>query len=265
MKNKSLASPVRCFFGALCIIVFSSLLHACAPVRIGPPSQPVDPQRISQYLSLIQEQEDVVHAFFCSGRLHMKGEGPYSEAQALFAGTKEPFRLKAEITHSWGRPLFYALIQEATIRILSFPEKRLYLGRVSSAELSRFFPGQFDPKLVWTLARGYPILLEHARAISVKSDQITLLDARGKTVQVIDFNPRSLHPQRVTLEGRDMEVSFSEFVQEDRFSYALQVRAHDVKKKRGLGFDLNKIVFNRAIPEDLFTIEPPPGFTLFPL
>ena len=264
MKNKNTVSSVPYLFGTL-FIFFLSLVHACAPVRIGPPSQPIDPQQISQYLSLIQEQEDVVHAFFCSGRLHMKGEGPYTEAQALFAGTKEPFRLKAEITHSWGRPLFYALIREGTIRILSFAEKRLYLGRVSSAELSRFFPGQFDPKLVWTLARGYPILLEHARAISKRSDQIMLLDAQGKTVQVIDYNPRNPHPQRVTLVERGMEVSFSEFVQESGFSYALQVRVNDVKENRGLGFDLNKIVFNRPIPQDLFTIEHPPGFTLFPL
>ncbi|MCP4668686.1 MAG: hypothetical protein GY849_20270, partial [Deltaproteobacteria bacterium] len=81
------------------------LLQCRAPLSVQPPAPPLSPQEIEHRVSEFMDQQDRVTAFFSSGRLKVKTKDSESEANTLIMGTRDPFRIKIEITHRWGRQL----------------------------------------------------------------------------------------------------------------------------------------------------------------
>ena len=254
--------PLGVFF-LLCFASF--FLQCCAPVSIRQPSRPFDHKKINDLISMSREQEMRVHALFSSGRLTIKRRGSEVELDALIAGVRDSGKIKIEITHPWGRPLLHILLNEKRFQILSFSEKKYYSGYLGSFDPSGFFPGILDPDQIWTFVRGYPVIRKHNRAVSLKENQATLLNTNGEFVQVIDFHPQSSPPCSVFFPEQGIKITFSNFQNEDGIYYARKVGLNDPRTGSRLTFDLKQVVFNKAIPEEIFQLEKPVGFeTILP-
>ena len=254
--------PLGVFF-LLCFASF--FLQCCAPVSIRQPSRPFDHKKINDLISMSREQEMRVHALFSSGRLTIKRRGSEVELDALIAGVRDSGKIKIEITHPWGRPLLHILLNEKRFQILSFSEKKYYSGYLGSFDPSGFFPGILDPDQIWTFVRGYPVIRKHNRAVSLKENQATLLNTNGEFVQVIDFHPQSSPPCSVFFPEQGIKITFSNFQNEDGIYYARKVGLNDPRTGSQLTFDLKQVVFNKAIPEEIFQLEKPVGFeTILP-
>jgi redox-regulated HSP33 family molecular chaperone len=74
------------------------------------PSVPLTREQVHQILSTLIVQSEQAESFISSGRLKVKVDESEFNANILLAGTKSPFRIKMEVTHRWGRPLFHILI-----------------------------------------------------------------------------------------------------------------------------------------------------------
>lgn len=215
---------------------------------------------IQAIISRIQEQDRKVSSFYTTGRIWMKDWGWESESNILIVGTKIPLKIKIEITHSWGRPILYALIDDTSLKVLSFTEKRLYIGTLAPETLSKFFPGDFSPDLIWAVLRGYPHLARHNRIASLRANQISLFDGKEKEVEIIDFFPENRFPQRATFPERNLTVSFLGFQEDRGIYYAREVRVNSMKGRRKLLIKNKDMVFNKPIPEEIFILEKPPMF-----
>ena len=249
--------PLGVFF----LLLFASFVfQCCAPVSVQHPSRPFDLQKISDFISMSREQERRVHALFSSGRLTIKGNGSETELNALTAGVRDSGKIKIEITHPWGHPFLHILLNEKRFQILSFREKRYYSGSLGSFDPSRLFPGILDPDLIWTFVRGYPVIRKNNRVVSLKENQTTLLNANGEFVQVIDFHPQNGTPCAVFFPGQDVKITFSDLKYEDGIYYAGKVGLNDPQTGSLLTFDLKQVVFNKAIPKEIFQLEKPVGF-----
>jgi hypothetical protein len=180
-------------------------------------------------------------------------------------GTRDPSRIKIEITHPWGRPLLHILIQETSLHILSFPEKRLYLGHLGTSAPLNLLPGRLDPDQVWSLVRGYPVLGIYEYANSSKLNQITLLNGKTEIIQVIDLYQESNLPHQISFPEQGIKVSFSDFENENGIYYAEKITLDDPEGEATLALDRNHMVFNKSIPEAVFALEIPPEFTVIPL
>jgi hypothetical protein len=207
-----------------------------------------------------RDQERQVHALFSLGRLTIKRGGSEAELNTLAAGVRDSGKIKIEITHSWGRPFLYILLRERRFQILSFGEKRYYTGYLGSLDPSGVFPGMLEPDQIWTFIRGYPVIREHNRAVSLEENQITVLNKNGEFVQVIDFHPQRSTPCSVLFPEQDIRLTFSDFKNEDGIYYARKVGLSDPRTDSELTFDLKQVVFNKAIPEEIFQLEKPVGF-----
>ncbi|MEE9613036.1 MAG: hypothetical protein V3W19_17405, partial [Desulfatiglandales bacterium] len=183
-----------------------------------------------------------------------------SESKVLIVATENPFKTKIEINHPWGRPIVHILIDEAKLEVLSFPEKKLYLGNFSPEALSKFLPGGFDSDLIWTALRGYPHLLRYHKAVSLKANQITLFNEKEKEVEIIDFYPESRLPVLVSFPEHHINLAFSDFQENEGIFYAMEVRVDNIKGEKDLVLKNKKMVFNKTIPEQIFVLEKPPGF-----
>jgi len=178
----------------------------------------------------------------------------------LIIGARDPDRIKLEITHFWGRPLFYILITETTLQILSFPEKRYYLADVREPLPPTFLPVHLDTDQLWALGRGFPLLSRHHHAVSDRGNQISLLNGKGNIVQLINIYPENHLPFQVFFPGQGLRLSFSGFEDDNSIQYAKKTQLHDQEHEIMLELILKQTAFNKTFDKSIFELTPPPDF-----
>ena len=208
----------------------------------------------------IQAQGDKVVSFYTSGTLRAHSWVWESEADFLIAGIKNPFMLKLEVTHPWGRPILHILIKEGRLEVLSFTENRLYVGIFTPRLLARFFPVKVDHDLMWAALRGYPHLLDYDGVSSGRGDQIVLFNGSGNEIAFIDLYSEGYFPKSAYYPETNLHLAFSGYRQSEGIDYAGEVEITGVKGNKRLVLQNRKMVFNKAIPGEIFTLEKPPMF-----
>jgi hypothetical protein len=241
------------------------LFQSCAPIPVKPPPSPYGYQEIARIISGFREQETRVDTFYSSGRLTVKAKNSESGSDILIVGSKKPFKLKIELTHAWGRPLLHITIHDSELQILSFTEKKYYHGQLGTPGSLKFFPARLDPDQAWALLRAYPGLRKYSRAVSLKGNQITLLNGKAEPIQVLDLYSEGTLPRLVSFPEQDIKVSFSDFESASGLKYARKIRLDDSKTETILVLKLKQMVFNKTLPESIFNLEKPKDFEMLPL
>jgi hypothetical protein len=220
---------------------------------------------VARLIRLFTEQQGRVSVFFASGSLAFEQEDREQKADLLVFANRIPFRVKLELTHAWGRPLFHLLLEGTRIQILSFSEKRLYVGHLSALDRWAFMPRAMTPDHLWPMLRAYPSLRSHHRAASFQGHRISLLDSEGRALQVIDVYPDTDLPHRVTFPEQSLSLTYSRYQQEEGIRYAREVRARDRKTETALVLKLKQVVFNQTPPAPVFSLTVPQEFEIHPL
>ena len=236
------------------------LLPYCTTVHKPPIKEPLSDQSLKKILTTIREQDDKVFSFYATGRLLTGDWYGQSEANILTAGTKRPFRIKIEITHDWGSPILHILIDRKRLEVLSFKDKTLFLSPFTSEALSEFLPGDIDPEFIWGALRGYPNLVNHDEVRSLRKDQISLLKGKDEAVEVIDLYPESQLPKSVLFPEKQITLSFTDFHNDEGIRYSRDVAVSQKGEKRKLALQNMTFVFNKPIPEEIFSQNKPPTF-----
>jgi len=220
---------------------------------------PISLNDATAVISRIHDQEKLASSFYTTGSVSIKDREWEPEAHILIAGTRSPLKIKIEITHPWGTPILHILISRKNLQILSFNEKRLYVGDFTPEVLSRFLPGGFlSPDLVWAVLRGFPNLISGYRIVSLGVNRISLSN-RDET-EIVDLYPENHLPRQVSYPSRYIDLVFAEFQEESGVFYARQVKVNSVVEKRELHLKTGKMVFNRRIPERIFVLKSPAMF-----
>jgi hypothetical protein len=232
-------------------------LSGCAPVLF---KKPLSDQELGNVASLLKAQEETVNAFYTTGQMIVKDWTWDQEANTLMAGTRSPLRLRMEVTHAWGQPIFHLLVAGKTFKALSYGERKLYMGDLTPGALSKFFPADLDADLIWEVLRGFPKLRLHGRMESRKADQVSLVDRNGDEREVLELDPESGLPRRVSFPERKVAVDYIDFQQEGGILHAKEVRVTQLEGTRELALKNGKMIFNKPIPDEIFRMEIPPGF-----
>ena len=217
-------------------------------------------QELGSVVSLLKTQEEAANAFFTTGQMVVKDWYWDQEANTLMAGTRAPLRLRIEITHAWGQPILHLLVVGRTFKALSYGERKLYMGDLTPGALLKFFPADLDADLIWEVIRGFPKLRPCGRMESRKADQLSLLDRNGDEMEILELDPESGLPRRVSFPERKVAVGYADFQQEGGILYAKEVKVTQLEGTRNLTLKNGKMVFNKTIPDELFRMEIPPGF-----
>jgi hypothetical protein len=248
----------------LTLFIFLVLFFLCGCATLyKPPSPPLSKETVKTILSGIREQDSGVFSCYMNGQLTVKNWVWSADSNILIVGTKDPYRIKIEVTHSWGRPILHVLIDKGILKVLSFEDNRLYISPFTPEALSEFFPGHFDTDLIWAILRGYPNLQTYHRAISLKPDQISLFNVQGEALAVIDFNSESRMPIHVLFPQQDITLEYSDFQKDGGIVYAREIKAKSREKRGNLVIKNKNIAFNKTIPEGIFVLEKPPSFETF--
>ena len=202
-------------------------------------------------------------SFIASGRMEIKDVQQDSiDTLSLVIGKKSPEKMiKIELTHPWGRPLIHILIKGNEAHILSFPEKRYYTISVDDIEFARTLPGgggKVDH--VWGLLRGFPVLQPYGRAETSPGRSISLFTDEGEKREIIRFIPGEDLPSGIFFPGSWTEIFFSDYSDIGGIMYAKKVKAIDQKAQTGIRLQIERMTFNKPVPESIFEIKIPDGF-----
>ena len=238
------------------------LLCSCATIEKRPVEKPLSERKVAAVIATMHEQERLVTSLVAGGKLTIKNWYWEAESDVLLVGTKEPFRVKVEIAHTWGQPILHILVHEGRLQVLSFGEQKLFVSPFTPQALSRFFPGDLDPLLIWTVLRGYPVLRPHDRALSGKAQQVRVLDGEERDTEVIDLVPGTHLPRRVSFPARQINLEFSEFQEQDGIFHAAKVNINPMNGGKKVTLHIDRMIPNRSIPADVFTLRVPPAFQI---
>ena len=241
----------------LLVLIGFVTLAGCAPVLIR---KPLSEPELGKVLSLLKAQEEAANTFFTTGQMVVKDWYWDQDANTLMAGTRVPLRLKVEITHAWGQPILHLLVVGRTFKALSFGERKLYMGDLTPGALSKFFPADLDAELIWDVVRGFPKLQSGGRVESTKADQVNVLNRHGDAVAILELDPESGLPRRLSFPERKVGIRYADFQQEGGILYAKEVRVKQLEGARDLTLTSGKMIFNKPVPDEIFRMEIPPGF-----
>jgi hypothetical protein len=208
----------------------------------------------------MEVQEERVRSFYGSALLVAEKWYGESEASLVMVGTRDPFHLKMEVTHAWGKPLAHILVDKGRVEILSFQERKLYIGTSPTQVLSRFFPGKISEDLVWSVLRGYPSLKPYRAVPTREEGRFVLMDDQSRVSGNFRIFMEGLWPATVHLKDEGLSLSFSRYQTVDGIDYADEVSVAADTGGGTLILKDRKMVFNRPVPSDVFSIHKPAGF-----
>ncbi len=210
-------------------------------------------------------QEQTVQTIVSSGTVSSGDWDSGAEASALIVGTLTPFRIKVEITHPWGHPLLHILIKESSITILSFSEKKCYVGETGREEALTVLGIPMNPAIIWSFVRAYPVLLPCFHVTGTAQNQITLINDRQESIQIVDFYPGRFHPRSSFFTKANTELLFSDYEGTGSIVYAQKITVNTPREKTRLVFVFDRITVNTPVPEQIFEMEAPAQFQRIPL
>lgn len=238
----------------LVLAALNLAIAGCATLGARPA---LSPPEISTTLAQLKDQRDRVTSFYSMGTVMLKRWVVESEqANILVVGTKDPFRLKVEVTHPWGGPILHVLLEGDRLRAFSFQESTLYTGPATQEALGVFLPSPPDLPSIWSVLRGYPPLPERGSIAAGPGPRIVWTGEGGDPLETLELLPESLAPARVLFHGSGLEVSFEDMQEKEGVLYAGEVRL-----KPGNGGQVvihnQRMVFNTDIPEKVFRLRIP--------
>lgn len=248
------------FLASTPFIVIAFLFAGCAGLPHGFLSPPLDPEKILEIVTKIQEQHTRVTTFYSMGNIVLTSWHGETESGILIVGSRDPYRMKMELTHSWGQPILHLLIDHGRLQALSFSEKRLYVGSFTPSVTARFFPEGLDADLIWAALRGFPRIDDYFSITSRRGNQIAVLGPGGEEVKSLELYPESFIPRLVRMPEQHLRTAFLEIQEEEGIYYAKRVEVEHTREGKRLILTTGNMVFNKTIPDEIFKLERPPAF-----
>jgi len=218
---------------------------------------------VENIIQNVKKQEDSVSEFYSTGKITINGLILDTSAKIFIFGKRDPLMFKMEILHSWGKPLIYFLIKENKLEIRHFIEKKHYTGSLTSDNLSKFLPNMdCSPDMLWSFLRGYPSFESYFRVYEGAPGVVNLEDQNKNTLGTITFSPGEGIKEAVSSPPLFLDMKFTEFQKIGDIDYAGKTVVEDIKGRKDLTLKRNKVVFNKHIPDAIFTLKNQPYFEI---
>ena len=243
-------------------IFLLTLVLGCASLEPFPPVKPFSQKESDRLISNLKDQEEKVSTFQGIGKLNLKKGEEEIEAN-LFAIGSNPYKIRLEITHPWGRPLLYIVADEKSISVLSLTDKKFFRGPPHSLDIKQFFLYGLDLDLAWKIFSGsVPILSASGGTVSLKPHEISLYNKQGEIIETISFSSKTLLPRSIYFPMKGLSILFSEFEEGDLGPHPLKIKVLKESEDQLVVIRYKSFTLNKPIPEEIFQLNPSPNFEI---
>jgi len=181
----------------------------------------------------------------------------------LFAVGSNPYKIRLEITHPWGKPLLYIVADEKNISVLSLRDKKFFKGPPHSFNMKQFFLYGLDLDLAWKIFSGsVPILPTYGGTVSLKPHEISLYNKQGEIIETISFSSKTLLPRSIYFPKKGLSMLFSEFEEGDLGPHPLKIKVLKENEDQLVVIRYKSFILNKPVPEEIFQLSPPPSFEI---
>ncbi len=225
----------------------------------SPPYAPFTQTETAQLISNLRAEGRRISSFHGVGRLRYRDREEESELNLLAAGGR-PFKVRLEVSHPWGRPLFFIVLDGDNTSVLSLVDHKFFKGQSNRLPMDLFFLLRLDLDSIWQILSGNVPVLPHSKAASLKPYEVTLYNGEGEVTQIISFFPRSLLPRSVSFPYEGITIMLSDFKQDDFGPRPLKIEIARKDTNQSVQIRYKDLTRNKPIPEEVFSLDPPPGF-----
>jgi len=252
------------FLSSLSIFLLALVL-GCAHLVSFPPAEPFSQQESDRLISNLRDQEEKISSFQGFGTLMFKKGEEEIEAN-LFAIGSNPYKIRLEITHTWGRPLLHIVGDERNVSVLSLTDKKFFRGTPHSLDIKQFFLCGLGMDLIWKIFSGsVPILSASGGAVSLKPHEISLYNKQGEVEEIVSFSPRTLLPRSIYFPKKGFSILFSEFEEGDLGPHPLKIKVLKEDEDHLAVIRYKSLTLNKPVPEEIFQLNPPTNFEIINL
>ncbi len=233
------------------LILFLFLFLGCA--RLISPVPALNLHEAAEVLHEIACSAEEIKSYFATGAIIIRDDQEETRLGFFFAGTRQPLRLKVEITHSWGREVLDGLLVGERLQVMDYVKKRRYEGPWAGSLLGEVLPDTLAPEHLWALLCGTIPLLDYDSFRIQGPDMVLLLDEGGRIVQAIRVDTRHMKPFWTGFPGTGIEVWFRSIQRDpEGLLFAKKVRIDLPEQGRSVTISFKTLTYNHPIPKEIF-------------
>ncbi len=237
----------------LVLVTFVTSILGCASLGTRP-GLSVSESKVRLLKHNLGEQSSAVKNFVSTGTLQVWEPTQRISATFVCVGSRNPFRLKLEITHTWGLPLLQILMYGRAVTVVDLYHHRTYHGQFGNK--LPFF-GKIplvNRTLLWSVMRAFPELMRHG-AISWSTEDGALVVRQDEEVdQEIRFDGKLHYPVNVLYPRLEVALRFSEFATQGSVVYAKAVEARHLANETSVHIKIKDILFNQDLNPQIFQL-----------
>ena len=234
------------------LILFS--IFGCAPLGTHPKSPSISQTKIQLLREGLAVQNRAVQTFVSTGSLEMWDTSQHIPTMFLTVASRNPFRLKVEITHSWGLPLLHILLNGNRVTVVDLYHHRTYHSALGiDAPFLDKMP-LLDRALMWSIMRAFPEVKDRGKISWSNKDRALVVKEAGEVTQEIRFDRNLQYPVNVVYPNLEVDVKFSDFTAQGNIVYAKKVKVTHLVRQASMRIKIKKIFFNQALDPKIFDL-----------
>lgn len=207
-------------------------LSACARLPTAPVGERPLVQSGPDLLNQLESRAAEIQSFKGKGNVSVVSPQKNYTGNALVAEYK-PSVLRVDVLNFWGQPVVAYLMNDQEIKLMVYPESKLYRGPANSTNLGRFIPLPFSIQDFMAILTGRvafekyekPVLIE-SKEPNVHSLELTSRGGNDRLKLTIDAESLNITAaQWRNPQGQDiMQAEFSEFFSQGAITMPREIK-----------------------------------------
>jgi outer membrane biogenesis lipoprotein LolB len=173
-------------------------LSACARLPTAPVGERPVVQAAPDLLKQLEDRANEIQSFRGKGNVAVVSPQKNYTGNALLTAYK-PSRLRVDVLNFWGQPVVAFLTNEQEIKLMIYPESKLYRGPANSTNLSRFIPLPVSIKDFMAILTG--------RIAFEQYEKPMLLETKDPNVYYLELTSRGGNDRvKLTIESQSLNI-----------------------------------------------------------
>jgi outer membrane lipoprotein-sorting protein len=214
------------------LLLLLMLLSACARLPTAPVGERPIVQAAPDLLKQLEARASEIQSFKGKGNVSVISPQKNYTGNALVTEYK-PAMLRVDVLNFWGQPVVAFLLNDQEMKLMVYPENKLYRGPANAANLSRFIPLPVTSKDFLAILTGRVAFAQYEKPVLLEAKDpnfyyLELTSLKGNERLKLTIESQSLNitsAQWQNPQGQEiMQAEFSEFISQGSITAPREIK-----------------------------------------